>query len=57
MNNSGLTEILISRFGVGPEMHQDGTKTIDGIFARNSITVSQGGYTSHDASPGDHQWL
>ena len=57
MTNIGLTELLTSRYGVGPETYHIGTNTIDGIFATRGITIQQGGYTSHEESPSDHRWL
>ena len=57
MQNIGLSELLITRYGKGPETYQSGTNTIDGIFATSGISIEQGGYTNHEESPGDHRWL
>ena len=57
MQQLGLSEILIARYGKGPETFHSGTKTIDGIFATRGINIKQGGYTTHEESPGDHRWL
>ena len=57
MRSIGMKEILISRYGKGPETYHTGTKTIDGIFATPGISIQQGGYTSHEESPSDHRWL
>ena len=57
MTKRGLKEVLITRLGKGPETHQEGTNTIDGIFTTEGIEIRQGGYTTHEVSPGDHRWL
>ena len=57
MTTKGLTEVLTSRYGNGPETHREGSTTIDGIFMTPGLTMCQGGYTSHEVSPGDHRWL
>ena len=56
MTSKGMREIIINRYGKGPETHQEGTTTIDGIFTTSGIDIRQGGYTSHEVSPGDHRW-
>ena len=57
MTRIGLKEVLISRYGEGPETYQGGTKTIDGIFVSTGLKITQGGYTTHEASPSDHRWV
>ena len=57
MTNLGLIEPLIARYGPGPETYHTGTNTIDGIFTSSGLRIQQGGYTSREASPGDHWWL
>ena len=57
LNNLHLKEALIERYGQGPETHHLGTKTIDGVFTSRGINIKQGGYTTHEESPGDHRWL
>ena len=57
MNDLGMQEILISRYGKGPSTHQRGATTIDGIYATQGIEVVQGGYVEEIDSPGDHRFL
>jgi hypothetical protein len=57
MTSMGLIEPLLERYGPGPETFHTGTTTIDGVFITGGIRIQQGGYTSHEASPGDHRWI
>ena len=53
----GLRELVIERYGPGPNTHFRGTNTIDGIFATSGINIIRGGYTTFDCSPSDHRWV
>ena len=57
MDECGMREILITRYGDGPPTHQRGSTTIDGIYATEGIEAVQGGYFSELDSPGDHRFL
>jgi hypothetical protein len=57
MGKKGLVEAITQRYGSGPETYHKGTTTIDGIFMTPGLSMKQGGYTSHEISPGDHRWI
>ena len=57
MENMGMREVIITRYGKGPNTHQRGKDTIDGIFGTSGIKILRGGYTNFDCSPSDHRWL
>ena len=57
MNELGMEEVIIARYGEGPETYSSGSTTIDGIFGTRGINIKQGGYTTHEESPSDHRWL
>ena len=57
MRNTGMTELLIERYGKGPNTHQRGKDTIDGVFGTSGIKMLRGGYTTFDCSPSDHRWV
>ena len=49
-----MREIILEKYGQGPPTHAWGTKTIDGVFATEGISIRQGGYGGFDLSPTDH---
>ena len=53
----GLREVIIERYGSGPNTHARGSNTIDGVFATAGITIKRGGYTTFECSPSDHRWV
>jgi exonuclease III len=57
LGNAGLREVLVQRYGRGPNTHMRGRTTIDGVFATEGINITRGGYTTIDDSPSDHRWI
>jgi len=57
MERLHLREVLLELNGPGPNTHNRGTETIDGIFASEGIDIRQGGYSTFEESPSDHRWL
>jgi len=57
MERLNLREVLIELHGKGPNTHNRGTETIDGVFASEGIDIKQGGYSTFEESPSDHRWL
>jgi hypothetical protein len=55
----GLREALLDTYEVpsGFSTYARGTKVIDGVFLSQGLTLNNGGYTSNDSSPSDHQWI
>ena len=52
--SNSMREIILEKYGQGPPTHAWGTKTIDGIFATEGISIRQGGYGGFELSPTDH---
>ena len=57
MDECGMREILITRYGDGPPTHQRGSTTIDRIYTTEGIEAVQGGYFLELDSPGDYRFL
>jgi Endonuclease/Exonuclease/phosphatase family. len=57
MEELGLRELLLDKYGKGPPTHIRGSTTIDGIFATQRIHMTQGLYIPFESSPSDHRWL
>ena len=57
MRALGLREVLIEKYGQLPNTHLRGSCPINGIFISDDVNILQGGYTSFEDSPSDHQWL
>jgi len=57
MSNLGLRELLLERVKQGPATYIRGTTTIDGVVGTSGIRITNGKYTSFEASPSDHRWM
>ncbi|GFH50527.1 predicted protein [Chaetoceros tenuissimus] len=57
MQENGLRELLLERYGRGPATHINGSTTIDGEYAKDGIKIRQGGYIDEESVPSDHKCL